>query len=111
MKNGCKGLPAMAEVGRVRCSMEERKPCESKLGMGVSMMAAVSERFPSSSPWHAWLDPHDTGQPYQDALDPLLTRTWSIRTLQCPEIGEERKTRRVCEVLDPINAGLVIALR
>lgn len=38
----------MAKVGRVRCSMEERKPCESKLGMGVSMMAAVSAAVMSS---------------------------------------------------------------
>ncbi|KAI9080305.1 hypothetical protein K1719_037699 [Acacia pycnantha] len=40
------GLPAIAKVGRVRCSMEETKPCEkgseSKLGMGASLMAAAS---------------------------------------------------------------------
>ncbi|XP_028807967.1 photosystem II reaction center W protein, chloroplastic [Neltuma alba] len=36
------GLPAIAKVGRVRCSMEERKPCESNLGMGASLMAAAS---------------------------------------------------------------------
>ncbi|XP_054804196.1 photosystem II reaction center W protein, chloroplastic-like [Prosopis cineraria] len=40
------GLPAMAKVGRIRCSLEDRKPCvkksESKLGMGASLMAAAS---------------------------------------------------------------------
>ncbi|KAF5738893.1 hypothetical protein HS088_TW12G00088 [Tripterygium wilfordii] len=36
------GLPSIGSNGRVRCSMEEKKPClQSKIGMSASLLAAA----------------------------------------------------------------------
>ncbi|OVA16239.1 Photosystem II PsbW [Macleaya cordata] len=43
------GLPAMAERGRLRCSMEEkRSTSETSVGMGASLMAAASTMMTSN---------------------------------------------------------------
>ncbi|XP_057425339.1 photosystem II reaction center W protein, chloroplastic-like isoform X1 [Lotus japonicus] len=53
------GLPALAKVGRVRCSMEGKpsgQESSSKMGMGASLMAAASAAAMSSPAAMALVD-------------------------------------------------------
>ncbi|KAF5727035.1 hypothetical protein HS088_TW22G00722 [Tripterygium wilfordii] len=52
------GLPSIGSNGRVRCSMEEKKPCtvESKIGMSGSLLAAAAHGAIMSNPAMALVD-------------------------------------------------------
>ncbi|XP_061338096.1 photosystem II reaction center W protein, chloroplastic [Gastrolobium bilobum] len=99
------GLPAMAKVGRVRCSMEEKPSVQesnSKMGMGASLIAAACAAT-MSSPAMALVDERmsteGTGLPFglsNNILGWILFGVfgliWTLYTVYTSDLEEDEES-------------------
>ncbi|CAA3014206.1 photosystem II reaction center W protein, chloroplastic-like [Olea europaea var. sylvestris] len=98
------GLPSMAKVGKVRCSMEEKpQESDSKLGMGASLMAAATFAATISGPAMALVDERmsteGTGLPFglsNNLLGWILLGVfaliWSLYTIYTSSLEEDEES-------------------